>query len=109
MQYDRNRAQELLPLLESIGREIRERNARLDLIERRMDALNEQSNADENRLHQLVAEAAQHRRGLRLAKQELERLGCSVVGTAPLTFRIPGDGGTAKHSFVWRTGDPLLS
>jgi hypothetical protein len=37
-----------------------------------------------------LAEAAAHKRGLRLAREELEKLGCSVVGMEPLTFRIPG-------------------
>jgi len=39
---------------------------------------------------------------------ELDHLGCSVVGTEPLTIRIPGRVGEARRSFVWQTGDPIL-
>ncbi len=108
MRYDRTRANELLPLLESIGKEIRERSLKLTAIELRLEELEGLPSADENEIHLHVAEASQHRRALRLAKQELERLGCSVVGTAPLTFRIRGEEGTQKTSFVWQTGDPAL-
>jgi hypothetical protein len=48
------------------------------------------------------------RRELRLARAELERLGCRVVGTDPVTIRIPGRIGSINKSFVWRTTDPAL-
>lgn len=105
--YDQRRAQSLLPLLGAIGREIQERAETLAALEVAIERLEETDGAREE-LHRMEAEAATHRRGLRLAKVELERLGCSVVGMAPLTFRIPGRVGEAKHSFVWQTGDPVL-
>jgi len=108
IQYDRMRAKEILPLLDAIGREIVERNQELELLEARIERLGETSGPASEKMRQLVAEAAAHRRGLRLAKSELERLGCSVVGTEPLTFRIPGRVGEAKQSFVWQPGDPVL-
>jgi len=91
----------LLPLLGSIGREIQERTEALAELERRLET------ASEGR-HNLVAEAAAHRRGIRQARAELDRLGCSVLGTTPLTFRIPGRVGEADKSFVWQSGDPVL-
>ena len=111
--YDQKRASSLLPLLGAIGREIQERAAALARLERQIEALTATPYSDSDEtlsgvLHSKLAEASAHRRGLRLARQELERLGCSVVGTEPLTFRIPGRVGEANHSFVWQTGDPVL-
>lgn len=108
MHYERSDANAILPLLASIGREIQERSDRLDQLETSIEEQSSMPAPDPEELHRLLAEAATQRRGLRLAKQELERLGCSVVGMEPLTFRIPGRVGRAKHSFVWRTGDPVL-
>jgi len=99
----------LLPLLGSIGREIEERTLALEEIERQLESISQLSSGERNEeYYELVADAAAHRRGLRLANQELERLGCSVLGTAPVTFRIPGRVGEANRSFVWQTGDPVL-
>ena len=96
----------LLPLLASIAREIEERTACLESIESALASspFAEPGDGPPN----LVAEAATHRRELRMARQELERLGCSVVGTTPLTFRIPGRVGEVNKSFVWQTGDLIL-
>ncbi len=110
MKHKHYRKQEilgLLPLLGSIGREIEERTVSLAKIEARIEALSDRPNPDRDEMHNLIAEASAHRRGIRLCRQELERLGCSVVGTEPLTFRIPGRVGEAKHSFVWQAGDPI--
>ena len=108
--YNRRHATQLLPLLGAIGREIQERSHTLAALEERIEQLESRDHEKHGNeeLQRLVAEAATHRRGIRLAKRELDRLGCSVVGTAPLTFRIPGRVGEAKHSFVWQTGDPVL-
>ena len=104
--YEREEIERLLPYLASIGRELEERGTELEAIEGRIEDLSE--NPDRNELHALVAEAATHRRELRMARQELDRLGCSIVGTEPLTLRIPGRVGSARHSFVWQRGDPVL-
>lgn len=109
--YDQTRASSLLPLLGAIGREIQERAEALARLEIELESLTtdeHSSQQDQTLFHSKTAEAAAHRRGLRHAKAELERLGCSVVGTEPLTFRIPGRVGEANHSFVWQTGDPVL-
>ena len=111
--YDQRRASRLLPLLGAIGREIQERTEALDRLEKdiaRLSAIPYVDTQDQlsRELQGKLAEASAHRRGLRLAKQELDRLGCSVVGTEPLTIRIPGRVGEALHSFVWQNGDPVL-
>ena len=106
--YEQEEVLGLLPLLASIGRELEERTTALEEIETRIDSLSEKASTQRVDIQILVAEAAAHRRGVRLAREELERLGCSVVGTTPLTFRIPGRVGEANHSFVWQTGDPVL-
>ncbi len=106
--YDRTSARELLPLLGAIGVEIRERAEALERLEKRLELLNSRPHSDSGEIRELVAQAAAHRRGVRLARKELDRLGCSVVGTEPLTIRIPGRVGEARRSFVWQTGDPVL-
>ncbi|MCZ6597800.1 MAG: DUF2203 family protein [Planctomycetota bacterium] len=108
--YDRRRATRLVPFLDSITREILERSAALERLEARIAELESRSRgrAEENDLFDLVADAALHRRELRYAKKELDRLGCSIVGTEPLTIRIPGRQGASRRSFVWRSGDPVL-
>jgi hypothetical protein len=105
--YDRKHATALLPLLHSIAGEIRERTCELEHVE----ALLAQAEAGERPradVHDLVARAAHERRELRHARAELERLGCTIVGTAPITIRIPGQRGSRKQSFVYQTGDVVL-
>ena len=106
--YDRRSARELLPLLGAIGRELQERREALERLEARLERLKQEPHSDPDEVRELVAETASHRLGLRLARNELDRLGCSVVGTEPLTIRIPGRVGEARRSFVWQTGDPIL-
>lgn len=94
-------ARALAPLLDSIGRELEERGARLLELEKRALELRRSPFYDEA-LSELGAEAAILRRELRHCHEELERLGCSVVGTEPLTIRIPTRVGGTKKSVVWR-------
>lgn len=96
-------AEALAPLLHSIGRELEERGARLAELETGMDEL-KRSPFFESKLRDLQAEAAEQRRALRECRKELDRLGCSVVGTAPLTIRIPTREGDARGSLVWQQG-----
>ena len=105
--YDIRRANSLLPLLRSIGREIEERTAMIERLEQEIERLQPQ-NRPTQKGRALIADVATQRRELRHAREELQRFGCSVLGTAPLTIRIPGRGGEAKKSFVWQTGDPVL-
>jgi len=105
--YDVRGANRLLPLLNSIGREIQERTEALDQLDYRIGRL-PSSNRTGALLAQASAEAATQRRAIRQAREELQQFGCSVLGTDPLTIRIPGRVGEAKKSFVWQTGDPVL-
>jgi len=107
--YDAKHARKLLPLLASIGREIQERTQSLADLEAAIERASERPGLDPHRMHALVAEAAAHRMGIRLARAELERLGCSVVGTEPLTFRIPGRIGDTRRSFFWRAGSTAVA
>lgn len=106
--YDREDATRLLPLLNSITREITERQELLEKIEAGMKALDGKPQRTGLGIHDLVAEAAMNRRELRHAREELFRLGCSIVGTAPMTIRIPGCKGDSKRSFVYRSGETVL-
>ena len=106
--YDKQEALAILPLLGAITHEIKERTSALEILDIESEALRSMTPPDVEALRQAVAEAATHRRELRHANSELERLGCSVVGTKPLTLRIPGRVGEARHSFVWQAGDPVL-
>lgn len=105
--YDRTRALELLPLLAAIGREIEERSLEMERLEKRIERLSSRARPDPDRVRSLVAEASAHRRELRACRAELERLGCSVLGTTPLTIRIPTRDGDARKSLVWQSGDPV--
>ena len=105
--YDIRGANRLLPLLSSIAQEIEERTEALERLEQELENL-ERQNRRSHEERVLIAEAASQRRELRHAREELQRFGCSVLGTAPLTIRIPGRVGEAKKSFVWQTGDPVL-
>jgi hypothetical protein len=99
--YDLAAADALAPLLRSIGREIEERDAHVRTLEvRRSELLASPFYSDE--LRALEAELACHRRELRHCHDELESLGCSVVGTTPLTIRIPTRVDGARHSRMWQ-------
>ncbi len=107
--YEPADAEALAPLLDSIGRELEQRSTRLLEIEARQDQLRT-SRAPRNgrrqaaELRQLEGEVSLHRRELRRCREELEGLGCSVVGTTPLTVRIPTSVGGAPRSQVWQQG-----
>jgi hypothetical protein len=101
--YEPADAEALAPLLRSIGRELEERGRRLAEIEARLEELRN-SPFFEHDQRNLEAEAAAHRSALRECRKELERLGCSVLGTAPLRISIPTDTGGTRGSRVWQHG-----
>ena len=104
--YERDQVSGLTQLLGSIAREIEERSRALEVLEARIDALSKLDLYDPETLRNLEAEAAVHRRQLRLTRTELSRLGCSLVGVDPPTFRIPGRVGRkgATKSVLWQRG-----
>ena len=100
--YERNAVERLVPLLRSIARELSERQTLLAQLEAELE-----HEAEEPRARLLIAEAASQRREIRLVSKEVQRLGCSIVGTEPLTFRIPVRSEPQPHSLVYqvREGD----
>ena len=95
----------LLPLLMSISREIEERCRSLAALEQEMEELDGTRPDGLTKLRRLTAEASVQRREMRHAFREIERLGCSIVGHAPLTFRIPIGRGDRSRSMIWQMGD----
>ena len=109
IRYDRKNANRLSSLLRSIAMEMQERTGALNLLEHRMEMLAADRRPDRDEVSNLVAELATHRRELRQVEKELRNLGCSVVGTEPLTIRIPGRIGNVHRSFVWQQERPTLT
>lgn len=99
--YAPSDAKALAPLLDSIGRELEERGTRLSELETHVQELRASPFYDAE-LPELEAEIAIQRRELRHCREEVERMGCSVVGTKPLTIRIPTHVGGANRSLVWQ-------
>ena len=105
--YSPSDARALMPLLDSIRKELEERGTRLNVIEERIEALEQRVGGDGSESRLLIAEAASLRQAMSACRKELERLGCSLLGTDPFTFRIPVREGTTRRSLVWRRGrDP---
>ncbi|MBL8863890.1 MAG: DUF2203 family protein [Planctomycetes bacterium] len=105
--YDPERASALLPLLRSITGEIRERMEAVDLLERELQGLGRARHERERR-GEIEAELAVQRRELRVARRELERLGCQLDEDHPLRVLIPGVGGTLDRGFAWSPLDERL-
>lgn len=99
--YDPAHARALAPLLDSISCEVEARAETLEALEGRILELRN-SPFFSAELGGLEAEAAAHRRELRHCHQELERLGCTVLGTSPLTVRIPTQVGKKRESLLWQ-------
>lgn len=112
--YDRTTARQLVPLLESITREVVDRLHEVRIFQGKL-ALLEQRSLDGNggseksgECIELRAALSNHRREIRLAMKELERLGCVVDEHNPLLIFIPGSDGNIDHGFQWDPADPTL-
>ncbi len=105
--YDPERASALLPLLRSITLEIRERSEAIDAIERSLLRVGRKTDLAEHR-RRSEAQLSVHRRELRLAQRELERLGCTLDGDHPMRVLIPGTDGDLKHGYAWSPLDERL-
>ena len=88
--YDHQAVERMMPLLRSIGREIRDRTRALDLLEARIEGARSSTAEGEARTRDLIPEISLHRRELRRALQELVRLGCDLESEQPLRILIPG-------------------
>jgi hypothetical protein len=106
--YDRDDAQRLVPLLDSIFREVAERRREGRILEKQLAAAKQAgANEDESdRLLELRAQLAVQRRELRLAQKEFERLGCEVDEHNPNRVLILGPNG--RQAFRWDAGDTAV-
>jgi hypothetical protein len=97
---DVDRIRALTPLLAAIAREIEERSAALEaLLVRRS-----QCSARDPERTSLEAECAAHRRELRHARKELERLHCGIVSTHPCVFCVAVGEGRNLGLVYWEAG-----
>lgn len=98
--YDRNAARDLVPLLESITRELNERRHEAGLTETAIRRVRRRGGTAQE-LTDLRAILATHKREIRLALAELERLGCSVDTDRPSRVLIPGVDGRLEGGYAW--------
>ncbi|MFT4538549.1 MAG: hypothetical protein ACI841_004055 [Planctomycetota bacterium] len=105
--YDRKDAKLLLPLLESIGTEIQERKRSIRLLEKRITGIAD-DDSEETQMLNLKADLAEHRRGLRTSRAELDKLGCQEGQKRGKLFLIPGQDGTLESGFRWEHGQETL-
>ena len=105
--YDPERASALLPLLRSITAEIRERSEAIDALVLELQGLGHTRRARDRR-GAIEADRSVQRRELRVARRELERLGCSLDEDHPLRVLIPGADGALDHGFAWSPLDEKL-
>ena len=112
--YDRTTARQLVPLLKSITREVVERLHEVRIFQGRLTLLAQEtldSGAEvtsSGEYIELRAALSNHRRQIRLAMKELDRLGCVVDEHNPLLIFIPGSDGNIDHGFQWDPSDPTL-
>ena len=108
MEYDREEAAKLVPLLRSITREIEDRTQAIDALEHSATVAQATAGAVGRETRERPArqaELAGQRRELRLAKQELARLGCALDEDHPLRVLIPGEHGGMEAGFAWSASD----
>jgi len=109
--YDRTTARQLVPLLESITREVVDRLHEVRIFQGKLSLLEQGKSgavAKGDEYIELRAALSNHRREIRLAMKELERLGCVVDEHNPLLIFIPGSDGNIDHGFQWDPADPTL-
>ena len=91
----RQDAERMMPLLRSIGREIRERTRTVAFLEARLAALAPTAHVHADEIQGLEAQLSAHRRELRRVEKELSRLGCNRDAENPLRILIGLDGSWA--------------
>ena len=97
--YDRDLAERLIPFLRSVTREIRERSAKIDRLDRALESRERRDPVAQRNLMQ--ARMVEHRRALREAERELARLGCMLDDDHPLRVLIPGGSGSFEGGFAF--------
>ena len=101
--YDRHGAAKLVPLLDSITREIFERGRAVRALTRTLKLLRD-SDAPAVAILDVQAELANHKRELRHAREELESLGCAVDDAQPMRVIIRGADGSFEAGWAWDLG-----
>lgn len=102
--YAEPQAERLLPLLVSIGREVKNRLRAIDELEQRLARYGPTNPPRHPEGTEDVAQLALHKRELRLALRELEQLGCDLDEDHPLRILIPGlNGPMAFESSLEKT------
>jgi hypothetical protein len=106
-EYTPDRAEQLVPMLRSIAREIDERTRSIERLESTLDtpAVATRGSQHSKELRGLEASLAHERRELRLAKRELSRFGCAMDEDHPLRILIPGEDGTLATGYAWNPAD----
>ena len=102
--YNYQGADELIPLLRAIQREVRERREEVLRLESTLRVFKRRA-SNHPRLASIQGDLMTHRRELRLSERELERLGCTLDGERPFRVLIPGDDGAIGNGFAWDLGD----
>jgi len=103
------KARVLVPLLESIAREVAERDRVLDRIERALAELEKARLGASALAVRLIADAAVQRRELRHASAELQRLGCVLIHRRPPTIYVTGEKAGNGALWLWQTSDGSAS
>jgi len=108
--YDEQRALQLVPLLRSITNEIQDRAQAIDRLEHRLDSVTRtaRSASRTDALREIEGNLSENRRELRMAKRELERLGCALDEDHPLRVLIPGTNGELDHGYAWTPTDETV-
>ena len=102
--YTRAKAMRLIPLLEGIVREVRERQEAIERLETMVEALSGSHAVHAEELRRKRGQLARQRRELDRIAQELADLGCRLVLHDPFEVVIPGH----DEAFAWRPGETFL-
>lgn len=103
-------ANEAVPLLASIAREIEERRAELRELHRQHAALEKAQTPEglDGAIADLEARLHEVERGLRDALTELKEFGAHVLRMTPLTVHLPGRTRNKDIVFCWQVGETQI-
>lgn len=108
--YDYRGADSLIPLLQVLNREIKERTQAIQHTLRSIRRLKRQEppvkpSELRHRVALLQSQISTHKLEIRMTKKELSRLGCQVDSADPSMVLIPGRDGNLETGFAWRSGE----
>lgn len=104
LKYSRKEAMSLIPLLEGIATEIKERRATISMLEQMIPSL--AASLDLHAAEVSIRKVELHRERIELRRigRELENLECRQILTEPFEIFIPG----CNQGFTWRCGEKFL-